>query len=83
MEQNLLSKGIDVLEVLKEAEGYLSFIELQRKLKIPRTTLYRILKTFISRNFIIYEDKKYKLGYGFLTFTKKILSEIPLREITT
>jgi len=81
MEQNLLSKGIDVLEVLKDSGSYLTFLELQKKVKIPKTTLYRILKTLISKDFVIYENKKYKLGYGFLLFTKKIISEIPLREI--
>ncbi len=81
MEQNLLSKGIDVLEVLRESESYLTFLELQKKVKIPKTTLYRILKTLISKDFVIYENKKYKLGYGLLSFTKKIISEIPLREI--
>jgi DNA-binding IclR family transcriptional regulator len=81
MEQNLLSKGIDVLEVLRRAESNLSFQELHRRVRIPKTTLYRILKTLIERDFVIYEDKKYKLGYGFLSFTKKIISEISLREI--
>lgn len=82
MEQkNLLSKGIDVLEILKEKENSISFVELQRELNIPKTTLYRILKTLIERKLVIYENKKYKLGYGFLQFTKRILSEIPLREI--
>ncbi|MCX7916540.1 MAG: IclR family transcriptional regulator [bacterium] len=84
MEQkNLLSKGIDVLETLKEGSNFMTFNELQKKMNIPRTTLYRILKTLINRNLVIYENNKYKLGYGFLSFTKKILSEISLREISS
>ncbi|MCM8808847.1 MAG: IclR family transcriptional regulator, partial [Candidatus Omnitrophica bacterium] len=81
-QKNLLEKGIDVLEKLKEIDS-LSFVELQRELSIPKTTLYRILKTLIEKNFVIYQGKKYKLGYSFLSYTKKILSEIQLREITS
>ncbi|MCM8832973.1 MAG: helix-turn-helix domain-containing protein, partial [Candidatus Omnitrophica bacterium] len=73
-QKNLLEKGIDVLEKLKEIDS-LSFVELQRELSIPKTTLYRILKTLIEKNFVIYQGKKYKLGYSFLSYTKKILSE--------
>ncbi|MFN4227813.1 MAG: IclR family transcriptional regulator [Candidatus Ratteibacteria bacterium] len=79
-QKNLLEKGIDVLEKLKE-EDIMTFSQLQRKLNIPKTTLYRILKTFIDKNFVSYKDKKYKLGYSFLSYTKKILSEIQIREI--
>ena len=79
--RNLLEKGIEVLKVLKDSGDFLSFNEIEKKLNIPRTTLYRILKTLIDNKFVIYENKKYKLGYGFLTFAKKILAEIPLREI--
>ncbi|MCM8785492.1 MAG: IclR family transcriptional regulator, partial [Candidatus Omnitrophica bacterium] len=81
MEQkNLLEKGIEVLEKLKE-EDIMTFSQLQKKLNIPKTTLYRILKTLIDKNFVSYKDKKYKLGYSFLSYTKKILSEIQIREI--
>jgi len=84
MEQkNLLEKGIEVLEVLRDSKDFLSFNEIQKKVNIPKTTLYRILKTLIERKLVIYENKKYKLGYGFLTFAKKILSDIQLREIAS
>ena len=82
MEQNnLLKRGIDVLEILEKSKGSLSSVEIQKILKIPKTTLYRILKTLIEKRLIIYENRKYKLGYGFLKFSKKILADISLREI--
>ncbi|MCM8818845.1 MAG: IclR family transcriptional regulator [Candidatus Omnitrophica bacterium] len=81
-QKNLLEKGIEVFEKLKE-ENFMTFVQLQRKLNIPKTTLYRILKTLIDKNFVIYQDKKYKLGYSFLSYANKILSEIQLREITS
>jgi DNA-binding IclR family transcriptional regulator len=79
--KNLLEKGIDILEVLRNAETSLSFIQIQKKLLLPKTTLYRILNTLIKRNLIFCRNKRYMLGYGILPFAKKLLSELPLREI--
>lgn len=79
--KNLLEKGIAVLEILKDTDSPLPFIQLQKKLLLPKTTLYRILNSLIERNLVLCQDRRYKLGYGILPFAKKVLSEMPLREV--
>ncbi|MCM8777510.1 MAG: IclR family transcriptional regulator [Candidatus Omnitrophica bacterium] len=81
--KNLLEKGIEVLEVLKDTEASLSFVQIQKKLSIPKTTLYRVLNSLVEKNLVFCQDKRYKLGYGILPFAKKVLSEIPLRELVS
>jgi len=86
MEQrNLLEKGIEVLDLLCRKKTSLSFFEIKKEVSIPKTTLYRILKTLIRKNFIEYDEneKRYKLGYGILYLTRGVLSRLPLREISS
>jgi len=77
---NLLKKGIAVLEVLKDTETPLSFVQIQKKLALPKTTLYRVLNSLVEKNLVLCQDRKYKLGYGILPLARKVLSELPLRE---
>lgn len=81
-QDNLLLKGLKVLEVLRQEQDTLGFGGIQRKLALPRTTLYRILKTLRENNFISYlaEERKYKLGTAILVLANRVLSGISLRE---
>lgn len=47
-----LEKALDVLDAVGGAGGGLSQAELQASLKLPRTTLYRLLGTLVSRGLL-------------------------------
>jgi IclR family acetate operon transcriptional repressor len=47
-----LEKALDVLDAVGQAPSGLSQAELQARLKLPRTTLYRLLGTLVSRELL-------------------------------
>ncbi|HVZ83933.1 MAG TPA: substrate-binding domain-containing protein [Terracidiphilus sp.] len=48
----ILSKGLDVLEFLEQVHGPISLEEVYRKTAISKTSVYRILKTFVHRGYV-------------------------------
>ena len=48
----ILSKGIDVLELLEQSHGPVSLEEVYKKTHISKTSVYRILKTLVHRGYV-------------------------------
>jgi len=48
----ILSKGLDVLELLEQVHGPISLEEVYKKTSISKTSVYRILKTLVHRGYI-------------------------------
>lgn len=48
----ILSKGLDVLEVLEQVHGPISLEDVYKKTNISKTSVYRILKTFVHRGYV-------------------------------
>lgn len=48
----ILSKGLDVLEVLEQVHGPISLEEVYKKTNISKTSVYRILKTLVHRGYV-------------------------------
>jgi len=48
----ILSKGLDILEVLEQVHGPISLEDVYKKTKISKTSVYRILKTFVHRGYV-------------------------------
>ncbi len=58
----ILSKALDVMETLEQVNGALSLEEVYNKTKISKTSVYRILKTFVHRGYVAQTmDGQYRL----------------------
>jgi ribose transport system substrate-binding protein len=70
----VLSKALDILELLQADNQPLSLEAIHRETKISKTTVYRILKTFVHRGYLsqsqdglyrqISRPKKLRFGFG-------------------
>jgi len=48
----ILSKGLDVLELLEQVHGPISLEDVYKKTSISKTSVYRILKTLVHRGYV-------------------------------
>ena len=48
----ILSKVLDVLELLEEISGPISLEEVFQRTRISKTSVYRILKTLVHRGYL-------------------------------
>ena len=59
----ILSKALDVLEVLQKNERPMSLEAIYQRTHISKTTVYRILKTFVHRGYLAQsQDGLYRLA---------------------
>ncbi len=76
-----LDRGLDILQLL--AERPFTVEEVSRRLKVPRSTVYRTLVTLRARHLVERDPRtsRYSLGYGVLRFTRALLSRLAIRQI--
>jgi ribose transport system substrate-binding protein len=77
----VLSKALDILEMLQAENQPLTLEAIHRQTKISKTTAYRVLKTFVHRGYLsqspdglyrqVSRPKKLRFGYG------EMSSELP------
>ncbi len=70
----VLSKALDILELLQQENQQISLEAIYRKTKISKTTVYRILKTFVHRGYVsqsqdglyrhVSRARKVRFGFG-------------------
>jgi ribose transport system substrate-binding protein len=70
----VLSKALDILELLQAENQQMSLEAIHRETKISKTTVYRILKTFVHRGYLsqsqdglyrqVSRPKKMRFGFG-------------------
>src|SRR3954453_11978446 len=48
----IVSKGLDVLELLEQVHGPISLEDVYKKTSISKTSVYRILKTLVHRGYV-------------------------------
>ncbi|HSS99779.1 MAG TPA: substrate-binding domain-containing protein [Terriglobales bacterium] len=70
----VLSKALDILELLQNERGAISLEAIYQRSNISKTTIYRILKTFVHRGYVaqsedglyrlIARPKKARFGFG-------------------
>jgi ribose transport system substrate-binding protein len=83
----VLTKAIDILELLQAENQPMVFETIHRRTKISKTTVYRILKTLVHRGYVAQtSDRQYrhiarpkKLRFGFGSQS----SEMPFSEAVT
>jgi ribose transport system substrate-binding protein len=47
-----LSKALDVLELLQTKNQPMTLESVHRETRLPKTTVYRVLKTFVHRGYL-------------------------------
>jgi len=58
----VLSKALDILELLQNERGPLSLEAIYQRTNISKTTVYRVLKTFLHRGYLAQsQDGLYRL----------------------
>lgn len=70
----VLSKALDILELLQAENRPMSLEEIHKKTKISKTTVYRVLKTYVHRGYLaqtsdglyrrVTGSKKLRFGFG-------------------
>jgi ribose transport system substrate-binding protein len=70
----VLSKALDILELFQSQNGPKTLEEIYRETKISKTTVYRIVKTFVHRGYLTRSDnglyrlsarpRKVRFGFG-------------------
>jgi ribose transport system substrate-binding protein len=70
----VLSKALDILELLQNAQDPLALESIHQRTNISKTTVYRILKTFVHRGYVaqsqyglyrlVSQPKKVRFGFG-------------------
>lgn len=83
----VLCKSLDVLEILQKHERPMSLQAMYKRTHISKTTIYRILKTFVHRGYlaqsqnglysVVTRPRKVRFGFG------KQSSEMPFSEAVT
>ncbi len=67
-----LEKALDVLEAVGSASQGLSQVELAERTRLPKTTLYRIIASLVSRGMLRRDPlrKVYRLGFRYLELVR-------------
>lgn len=78
-----LVRGLLVLEAFGPNKHGYTLSELTRKLGMPKSSIYRVLKTLSEMDYLRYEEhsKRYQLGVRVLSLGFALLNNMELREI--
>ncbi|EUC20813.1 IclR family transcriptional regulator [Paraburkholderia hospita] len=60
---NSVEHAIRLVELLASSANVLSVSQMAQALDLPRATVYRLLKTLAQREWVIQEDKTYRLSF--------------------
>ncbi len=78
-----VKKALDILEAFVDAGQPLGVTEISRRLKTPKSTVYRILQALFQKGYIHQDPgtNKYSLGFMILRLGASLLRQVPLREM--
>jgi len=78
-----LANGLDILDILVEADHPLGVTELARKTDLDKSTVYRLLTTLANRSYIIQEveTRRYLPSLKIVSHGRKIINDIQLRSV--
>jgi IclR family pca regulon transcriptional regulator len=80
---NSLVRGLLVLECFTPQKHQFTLAELSKLVDIPKSSLYRVVKTLCEMNYLRYDEqnKRYYLGPGVLSLGFAVLQSMEMREI--
>ena len=78
-----LIRGLLVLECFSPTENSFSLSELSKRMNIPKSSLYRVVKALSQMNYLRYDvqSKRYYLGMRVLSLGFSLLQGMELRDI--
>ncbi|MFZ7103203.1 MAG: IclR family transcriptional regulator [Peptococcaceae bacterium] len=78
-----VEKAADILLAFSEEKSQLSLMELSAKLKLPKSTVYRLLTTLESKGFVDQNghNGKYQLGLKLLKISSVVLRNYRLKDV--
>ena len=78
-----VEKALDIILAFSEDKAQLSLLEICTMINMPKSTVYRLLSTLVTRGFIEHNQKagKYQLGLRFIKLSKMALINYDLNEI--
>lgn len=78
-----IERAIDILEVFKDSNEALGITELSRRVKLNKSTTYRIVQALRTRGYVNQDDhtNRYYLGYKILKLASSFLNQNKIREI--
>jgi len=80
---NSIEKSIQILNYFSSMERSVGLTEISSRLSLPKSTVHRILKSFLKYD-LIYQDKetsKYRLGFRVLEYSNSFYKSFDLRQI--
>jgi len=80
---NSLMRGLLVLECFSPEKDHLSLAQLAAVLDVPKSSLFRVVKTLSGMNYLRYDDQSrtYRLGTRVLSLGFSVLQGMELREL--
>ncbi|WP_322034541.1 IclR family transcriptional regulator [Burkholderia sp. BCC1970] len=60
---NSVEHAVRLVELLAGSSNVLSVSQMAQSLDLPRATVYRLLKTLVQREWLVQEDKTYRLSF--------------------
>ncbi len=78
-----LANGLDILDILVEADRPQGVTELATKLDLDKSTVHRLLSTLASRSYIVQETatRRYLPSLKIVSHGRKIINDIQLRSV--
>lgn len=78
-------RAITLLNALADRDGPMTVLELSRETRLPRTTVYRLVRSLVSAG-VLEEagdgsSERYSLGLGLLKLTFRMLRKLDIREL--
>ena len=71
-----------IFQLLSECSKPLSVSEISRRLDLPKTSVYRILKTLEQENMVRSAGKGYVMGHRLINLGMQLVSRIPERRLS-
>jgi DNA-binding IclR family transcriptional regulator len=78
-----LANGLDIIDLLVEADRPLGVTELATKMNLDKSTVYRLLSTLVNRSYVYQEaeTRRYLPSLKIITHARKIINDIQLRSV--
>ena len=70
-----------IFQLLTKSKKVLNSSEIAKELNLPRTSVYRILKTLESENMVRNVGKGYVMGHRLINLGLQVVSKVPERQI--
>ena len=80
---NSIMRAIDILNLYKNNKTYYGITEISKILNLPKTTVFRVVKTLEKKGWLVKDDvtNQYKLGFEILNVASSVTRDYNSRDI--